>query len=543
MPHCKQCHKNYGPLDAVCPDCQIPLERERAAPTSPAPGWQAVAPVAPEPAAETIPAGPEAAIPVTAAAPPSPESQPDLSRVPTSRITVAPAAAGPEPTVNPSPGVPTPGAPPAGVSPLFDPSVIGPASGATYAYRARRPDGQIEEGKTVAVSDEAARSQLRAQGLWVSSLRLVSGKPSPAGGRTGAEIPTADGLPGAAPPRTATDVTSDSVFQAIYSGASLKAKAFFFRQLATMERSGISTVEALAILQSQTSNAVLRQIVVEGLAYCQAGGKLSDVFRRHPRVFPPVILEMTAAGEESGRLDKTLEEVADYLDREYQVVSRMKGAMVYPAVVVLALIFCPTMPILMTKGPGAYLAVTMGWLALLVLGGGGFLAVFRMAMSNPALAMTYEHIKLAIPVVGKVVRQFALGKFGRILGLLYSAGLPLSRALSIAATSCGNRYLAAELLKTVPIVESGGGFAEAIGRTQCFPPIAMHMIATGEKTGNVDLMVNKVAEFAEADANQAVDQAVTLMLPVSVIILAVFVGFVVVGFYGNYFTSMLNAGS
>lgn len=461
---CPECHRTYGPLDAICPDCGVELERPRAQRT-----------------ATTVISGSDLS-----------EERTTIVPILEERTTLGPAAA--SSPANGAPGV------------------------TIFQYTGRRADGEVVTGQVSAPTQAQAMAKLRADGLLISALRPVGRRPA----------------------ESAPRANDDGLLGAIYSGVSLKAIAFFFRQLAALVRSGIALGESLHLLEAQTANRRLRAIAAETSNHCAAGGRMSEVFRRHPRVFPEAVIEMVSAGEEAGRLDRFLEQIADYLERLYQIASRIKGALTYPAFMLFAIIFIPSAPIWVMAGPAAYFSATLKWAFGIVATVVGTAVLFRVLLTSPRFALLYDQVKLSLPVIGKVVRQFALGKFGRTLAMLYVSGASMSRALTVAANTCGNRYLREKLLSAVPIVEKGGAVSEAIGRTGCFPPTTLHVIATGEKTGNIDQMVIKISEFAEADANTAVDQAVALILPISVIILGALVLMTLIQFYTGYFNNILS---
>jgi type IV pilus assembly protein PilC len=296
-------------------------------------------------------------------------------------------------------------------------------------------------------------------------------------------------------------------------------------------------------MAEQTANKRLKNVAAEACIHCTHGGTMSQVLRRYPRIFPPPVIEMIAAGEESGNLDRFLEQIANYLERQYEVAARIKGALTYPVFMLFATIFLPNVPIWVMSGPAAYFGATLQWALGIILGVIGVVAIFRLLLTVPGFALGADEVKLALPVIGKVVRQYALGKFGRTLAMLFAAGVPLSHSLEIAAAACGNRYLAKKLAGAVPELQAGGMLSEAIARTRCFPPTALHVIATGERTGNIDLMVSKIAEFAEADANTAIDQGVQLIMPICIILLGVLVCIRAAQFYTGYFNDTLSAGN
>jgi type II secretory pathway component PulF len=320
--------------------------------------------------------------------------------------------------------------------------------------------------------------------------------------------------------------------------------AFFFRQLAMLVKSGMSSAESLGVLEGQTGNGRLRLATRQAAAHCRTGGKMSDIFQNYPHMFGEPVIEMIKAGEEGGALERFLERVADYLERQYDVSSRIKGALAYPIFMIFALIFIPNVPIWVTAGPAAYFSSTLLWAGSLV---GICLSAFivlRLVLANPSSARLYDQIKLSLPLIGKVVRQFAIGRFGRTLAMLYSAGVNIPHAIEISARACGNSYLAERLATAAGPVRAGGSLVDAIAKTNCMPALALHVMSTGEKTGNMDLMVTKLAEFSEADANTAVDQAVALILPICVIILGGVVLVMVAKFYTGYFANIFKeAGS
>ena len=323
----------------------------------------------------------------------------------------------------------------------------------------------------------------------------------------------------------------------IFAGSTVHDQAVFYRQFAIMVKSGMTLVQAVSSLRSQGGNRRLRKIADETLLFLQEGGRLSDALARYPWMFPELQISLLRAGEEGGSMDLILDRIAAYLEREVTVRQKLRIATLYPKLLVLAVIFIPPLPALVLEGTDAYLkSITrvvplVVWLLALWV-------VYRLLYQIHWFRYAIDMVKLAIPKIGKMTRMLALSKFYRVLSGMFAAGIPIAQSISHAANASGNGFLAARIKTAIPSVERGELLSESLERARGLPPMALDMLRTGEQTGNVDEMLDKAAEYTENEAEVAVMQS-TIMLGVLLLLgVALYIGSIVVGFWGGYAKSI-----
>lgn len=325
----------------------------------------------------------------------------------------------------------------------------------------------------------------------------------------------------------------------IFAGASPIQLAVFYRQFATMVNSGMTIVQAISMLQKQGGSWVLRKIAREVLPLIQSGSKLSDSFSRYPWVFPELHISLLRAAEESGNLDKTLERIAEYMEREVNIRRKLSIATLYPKILVVAYIFIPNIPILILGTPREYIKSCLNLLVPILIGLLAFWVAFRILTQIVPFRYMIDMLKLAIPRVGAVVRMLALGRFYHALAALYAAGVPAAQALEHASKAAGNYYLSSKLNKAVPNLRQGRQLSDSLERTYVIPPTALEMLRTGEQSGMVDSMLEKMAEYVESDAQVAIVKLTVVGSVLLFLGVAAYIGKIVVSFYASYYSNIL----
>ncbi|HOS95341.1 MAG TPA: type II secretion system F family protein, partial [Armatimonadota bacterium] len=228
--------------------------------------------------------------------------------------------------------------------------------------------------------------------------------------------------------------------------------------------------------------------------------------------------------ETSGDLAGLFEQAARYLDNEHKIRSKISLYTFYPKALLVFALLISTVPTLFLGSLGAWLvevarlAASVG-VPILVLW-----AAFRIALGYPTIAHGYDRVKLAIPWFGGVIRKFCGARFCRCLGYLYHAGVPIVSATDVGAKSCGNLHMRDRLLGLSPLLQQGAPISDVLARSGQFPPEVIHMAAAGEKSGDLDSLLTKVADYMEEEADTSANKAVLLSLPLSVVL----IGFIVV---------------
>ena len=334
------------------------------------------------------------------------------------------------------------------------------------------------------------------------------------------------------------------------TGVKPKEVSIFARQFATMINAGLSLTKCLSILSQQTESAALRDIIGQIGKDVEAGQSLSDSLSRHPKVFPPIFVNMVRAGETGGVLDEVLQRVADHFEAELALKAKVKSAMTYPiamgglVLIVLAAMMIFVVPTFekMFKDMGGQLpAITQLLVDIshFVTGIGGIFAAvaiaatiwtFRWWSGGPGKTI-WDAAKLNMPVFGSMVRKIAVARFCRTFGTLVSAGVPILTALDIVADTSGNNVVANAVRQSRAAIKEGETLSKPLGESKVFPSMVVQMIGVGEETGALDTMLNKVADFYDEEVSTATDGLTSLIEPLMMATLGVIVGGMVIALY------------
>ena len=343
------------------------------------------------------------------------------------------------------------------------------------------------------------------------------------------------------------------------SGIKTRDVVVFTRQFATMINAGLPLVQALDILSQQTENKILADITRQVVYDVESGHTLADALRKHPRAFADLYVNMVAAGEAGGILDTILVRLAEFLEKNDAIIRKVKGAMVYPAVIlgvatiaiaVLLIFVIPTfqnmfasvnmeLPLPTKIVILASDLLTGFWWAILGALGFGFFAINRYYKTS-AGKLQIDHLLLRLPVLGDVIRKSAVSRFTRTLGTLISSGVSILDGLEITARTAGNMVIHNAVMESRASIAGGETIAQPLAKSKVFPPMVISMIAVGEQTGNLDEMLSKIADFYDDEVDAAVSTLLSLMEPVMIVVLGVVVGGMVVAMYLPIF-DMVNA--
>jgi type IV pilus assembly protein PilC len=391
---------------------------------------------------------------------------------------------------------------------------------AAFAYDAINSEGLELSGEIHAADDASAREQLRTRGLLAQKL-----SERPAVGQEGA--------------RTA------------FKKVKPKSLQVFSRQLATMIEAGVSIVAALVTLEEQTDDKYLREVIAEIRSDVEAGTVLSQAFARHPKVFSPLYVSMIEAGESSGTLDRVLDRAATQIEKETKLKRRVKGAMIYPAVVLsfatLVLIFMllfiipvfvkvfdqlhgdlpkPTLIVM-----HASYALRHYWFVIFP-AIAGLVFAFRRGKRTERGRQVWDRFKLRIPMkIGDVVQKVALARMSRTLATLVAAGVDIIRALEITGTTAGNWVVEQSLNRVRELVHQGAPIGEPLAADPVFPPMVAQMVKIGEETGELEKMLAKIADFYEDEVDASIQSLTSIIEPVLMIGVGAMVGTIVISMY------------
>lgn len=390
-----------------------------------------------------------------------------------------------------------------------------------FKYSARNSQGALIQSTLEGPNQETVLRQLRGQGLLVTSISLdMAGK-----GRSG-------------------------FFGKMGSKIKLDDLIIFTRQLSTMVSAGLPLIESLDVLGEQMENANFRQVVLNIQKDVEAGSTLTSALERHPKVFTDLYVNMVKAGEASGMLDGILNQLALYLEKSGNLARKVKGAMVYPAVVssfcllVAAFLMIFIIPrfekIYISMGAQLPLAtrVLLGtsklmvrnllWIILAI----GIAVYFgKKYLQTIDGKMKFDSFKLKMPVFGDLFRKVAVAKFTRTLSTLVRSGVNIITALEIVAKTSGNVIIEQAVLKTKTSIQEGESISAPLMQTGVFPPMVTRMIAVGERTGALEEMLSKIAEFYDEQVDAAVAALTSLIEPLLIVVLGVLIGGMVICMY------------
>lgn len=324
----------------------------------------------------------------------------------------------------------------------------------------------------------------------------------------------------------------------------------FTRQFATMIEAGLPLVQCLDILARQAENKEFARVIGQVKTDVESGDSFADALRKHPRVYSDFYVNMIEAGEAGGILDTILARLAAYMEKAAALKSEVKGAMVYPAVIVgiavivvvfLLLYVIPVFADMFESFGGTLPAPTRFVMFMSDLVKNYILYaiplafllfwLFRRFYNTDRGKLLVHSLVLKLPVFGPLVQKVAVAKFTRTLGTLVSSGVPIIDGLEITARTAGNKVVEGAVLSIITSIKEGQTIAEPLGRQAIFPPMVVQMIEVGENAGALDAMLNKIADFYDQEVDTAVAALTKLMEPMLMVFLGTVIGGMVVAMY------------
>ncbi|MCS6781888.1 MAG: type II secretion system F family protein [Gloeomargarita sp. SKYBB_i_bin120] len=394
----------------------------------------------------------------------------------------------------------------------------------TYIARVRDAQGRSRERRLQAEDFKAARAILRESGFFVQEIK---------------EAAPFD------PFKTELDIS-------FLSTVSIKDKALFSRQFAALVNAGVPMVRALGILAEQQTNPKLKKVLMAVSADVQQGTSLSEAMRQHPEVFDNLYVAMVQAGEVGGVLDEVLNRLAKLLEDAARLEQQIKSALAYPVAVAfiaiaaflgMVIFLIPIFGGIFESLGGQLPAFTQfmvdlsKWmrnpvnLAILVAVVAGAVIGYGTAYSTRAGREVIDRIALNLPIFGDLIRKNAVARFSRTFGSLARSGVPVLTSLEIVRDTAGNQIIANAIEAAREEIQAGGLISVALQKEKVFPNMAIQMISVGEETGELDSMINKVADFYEAEVEAAVKSLTSIMEPAMIVLLGGLVGSVLVAMY------------
>jgi len=382
-----------------------------------------------------------------------------------------------------------------------------------FKFTAKDESGKTRSGKVEAATQKAALDILKEQKLVVVSFAEEAG-----------------------------ELSVEKLLQKI-RGVPFGEVVTFTRQLSTMMQAGLPLIQSLEILAAQTGNQAMREVLSEVLKDVGGGMPLSQSLSKHPDVFPRVYVSLLRAGEASGTLDQILIRLADTLEKQREFRSKTKGALVYPAIVTLAMggvfvimvVFVVPKLGVMYESMGAELPLptriliaisqlfTRRWWVLLSLIAAAVVG-WRSFQASKTGKYFLARLTFRLPIFGKLSKQTELAEFTRTLGLLTGSGIPIVESLEIVAEALRNPLYHDAILASAEKVRRGTPLSEPLRADPNFPPLVSQMVSVGEETGKLDDVLGKLAAFFEAEAEQTVKNLSTAMEPLIMVLLGAMVG-------------------
>lgn len=333
-------------------------------------------------------------------------------------------------------------------------------------------------------------------------------------------------------------------------GVPMNELVIFTRQFATMIDAGLPLVQCLDILAGQNPNKNFKTILMNIKETVEGGSTFAQALEHHPQVFDKLFVSLIAAGEVGGILDTILNRLGVFMEKSEALKRKVKGAMIYPAVVLVALVAvvivllvfvipvfarmfsdmggvlpAPTRVVIaMSNFMRHYILYVIGFIVALVFG-------YRALRKNNKGRAVTDDLFLKAPVFGDLIRKQAVARFTRTLGTMISSGVPILEGLEICSRTAGNTTIEKAILMARTSISEGKSIAEPLKTTKVFPSMVVQMIGVGEQTGALDAMLNKIADFYDTEVDAAVDGLTSLIEPVIMIFLSVVVGGFLIAMY------------
>ncbi len=335
-----------------------------------------------------------------------------------------------------------------------------------------------------------------------------------------------------------------------------KTIVVFTRQLATMIDAGLPLVQCMELLQAQEPDKQFQKVLLHVKGQVEAGSTFADALRKHPKTFDNLFINLVAAGEMGGILDTILNRLADYVEKSMKLKAKVSGAMKYPVTVLVVAIgitigllwkVVPTFASMFASmGRSELPALTQVMVFLsdnlikllpaIAVGIPFFLFLFGLFRKSEKGRLWTDQLLLNLPVFGTLVRKAAVAKFTRTLGTLISSGVPILDSLDIVAKTAGNKVVENGIMYTKHRISEGKSIAGPLLEAGVFPKMVVQMIAVGESTGAMDVMLVKIADFYDDEVEQSVDAVTALIEPMIMVLLGGIIGFVLIAMYMPIFT-------
>ncbi len=404
-----------------------------------------------------------------------------------------------------------------------------------FTYSAAKQDGTLVSGEREAENDKALAAALKQEGLLLLRADIADGK------KTFGQIDVGE-------------------FISRFRGVSLVDRMFFARNLSVMIKAGLSLTRALEASIEEAANPKFKKVINAVLAEVVKGKSFADALRPHKKIFNELYVNMVEVGEESGRLALVLKLLANQMKKDHDLRSRIKGAMMYPSIVIIAIIGIGAMMMIYVvptlaetiKGLGTELP----WTTKLIIAISDFLVHYTLFAVGIVVAVVaivwrilkskkgkeiFDRIILKMPIFGTLIQKFNLARFTRTLAYLISAGIPIVRALEITSRILGNTKYRAAVEQAAGDIQKGKQLNEILHQHKdLFHPMVIQMVKVGEESGKVSGMLLRLALFFEEDVNDTTKNLSTIIEPLLMLFIGAFVGFFAVSILQPIYGSLGN---
>lgn len=396
----------------------------------------------------------------------------------------------------------------------------------TYTYEARTTAGHRVHGTVEAETERNAIEQIHARGYWALKVKAAGSR---------------------------TDVTwyqrlTRGYFSFLFHRVNSKALAIWYRSFADLLGAGMNIYESALTLSERTGNRTLRAVAAEIAEAAHAGKGMSPLLDHYPTTFPVFARALIETGEETGLINDTLEQLASFYEALYELEMSFRVETFYPKILLVLFILIPSiLPAIAGSTPGQFvfdwriyfntIAFKTGpW----VLGLVGFWLTWRLLMYVPPVRSGWHRAKLLIPGFGGIVRRLALVRWARALAMMLRAGVPLRRALEAASSATGNQAIESSLLREMPRVVDGEPLSAVMTNAHEFPAHAVDMVVAGERSGNIEQMLDKLAQYYEIEATTSSKKTAMVVGTAFYLAVAAVIGIFVISYWMGYYESLGN---
>jgi len=390
-----------------------------------------------------------------------------------------------------------------------------------YSYTFKDAAGGLQKGTAEAETEEALRARFGEQGLEIVEIQLIK-----KGGTQKARR---------------------------YGKVKLANLAVFCRQFSTMVDAGVSLVRCLDVLSRQTQDPKLKKILLDIGERVEGGESLSRAMQRHPRTFNNLFIGLIRAGEVGGVLEETLQRLSTFLEADVALRRKVKSALTYPVLVMIAAVAIVIFLVSWVVPQFAQLFKDIGlkdqdfppmtkflidlshnftknWLIILI-SATVIIVGWKLFVSTRFGRRTADRIKLVIPVFGKLHHKVCMARFSRTMGTLLTSGVPILQAMETVAGTVGNTIMADAVLDARARIREGDRIGDPLEASKMFPPMVVHMIGVGEESGSLDFMLQKIADFYEAEVEAQLASLTAALEPILIVFLGFIVGFIVIAMF------------